>query len=71
MRALEARGMRVSIPNPKFIDFKFGQDYGQGREPVKILGDDLQSVHHFKCFGSSVEETGGMTTVTNRYTHGK
>ena len=49
-RVLEDRGVRVSIPNPRCIDFKFGQDYGQGREPVKILG------------GSSVEESGGITT---------
>ena len=32
------------------------------REPVKILGEELQRVHHFKYFGSSVEDTGGMTT---------
>ena len=31
---------------------------GQGREPDKILGEEL----HFKYIGSSVEETGGMTT---------
>ena len=25
--------MRISRANPQFIDFKFGQDNGQGREP--------------------------------------
>ena len=39
-------GMRISRPKTQFIDFKFGQDNGKGREPV----------------GSSVEDTGGMTT---------
>ena len=34
----------------------------QGREPVKILGEELQRVHHFKYLGSSVDDTGGMTT---------
>ena len=47
--------MRTSIPKKQFIDFKFGQDNGQGREPVKILGEELQRVHHFKYLGSSVE----------------
>ena len=57
-RALEDRGMKISRPNTQFIDFKFGQ----GREPVKIIGEELQRVHHFKYLGSSVEETGGMAT---------
>ena len=61
-RALEDRAMRISRPKTQFIDFQFGQDNGQGREPVKILREELQIVHHFKYLGSSVEETGGMTT---------
>ena len=60
-RALEDRDMRISRPKTQFIYFKFGQDNGQGREPVKILGEELQRVHHFKYIGSSVEDTGGMT----------
>ena len=51
--------MRISRPKTQLIDFKFGQDNGQGRE---LLGKELQRVHHFKYIGSSVEETGGMTT---------
>ena len=62
MRALEDRGMRISRPKTQFIDFKFGQGNGQGREPVKILGEELQRVHRFKYLGASVEETEGMTT---------
>ena len=54
--------MRISRPKSQFIDCKFGQDNGQGREPVKIIGEELQRVHHFKYLSSSVEETGGMTT---------
>ena len=50
--------MRISRPKTQFIDFKFGQDNGQGREPVKMLGEELQRVHHFKYLGSSVRETG-------------
>ena len=61
-RALDDRGMRISRPKTQFIDFKFGQDNCQGREPVKILREELQRVHHFKHLGSSVEETGCMTT---------
>ena len=39
-----------------------GQDNGHGREPVKIIGEELQQVHHLRYIGSSLEETGGMTT---------
>ena len=61
-KALEERGMRISRANIQFMDFNFGQDNVQEREAVKILGEELQRVHHFKYLGSSVEETGGMTT---------
>ena len=54
--------MKISRAKTQFKDFKCGQDNGQGREPVKILGEELQRVHPFKYLGSSVEETGGMTT---------
>ena len=41
-------------------------------EPVKILGEELQRVHHFKYLGSSVEETGGRATeITQRVQHGE
>ena len=39
-RALEDRGMRISRPKTQFTDFKFGQDNGQGRESVKIPGEE-------------------------------
>ena len=61
-RSLEDRGMRISRPKTQFIAFKFGQDNGQGREPVKIPGEELQRVHRFKHLGQSVEEKGGMAT---------
>ena len=54
--------MRISRPKSQFIGCIFGQDNGQGREPVKIILVELHRVHHFKYIGSSVEETGGMTT---------
>ena len=66
-KALEDRGMRISRPKTQFMDFNFEKDNGQEREPVKILGEVLQRVHHFKYLGSSVEETGGMATeITQR-----
>ena len=34
----------------------------QGRDPVKILGEEVQRAHHFKYICSSVEETGDMAT---------
>ena len=59
--------MRISIPKTQSMAFTFGQDNGQGREPVKILGEELHRVNHFKDLGSSVEETGGMATeITHR-----
>ena len=61
-KALENRGMRISRPTIQTIDFKFGQDNGKGREPVKILWDELHRVHHFKYIGTSAEETGVMAT---------
>ena len=39
-RVLEERGMRISRPKIQFMDFNFGQDNGQGREPIKILGEE-------------------------------
>ena len=66
-RALEDRWMMISRPKTQCMEFNFGQDNGQGRELVKILGEELQRVHHFKYLGSSMEETGGMTTeITQR-----
>ena len=61
-RALEDRGMGISRPKTQFMAFKFGQDNGQGREPVTILGEELQRVHRFKYIGARLEETGGMAT---------
>ena len=34
--------MRISRPNNQFMDFTFGRDNGQGREPVKILGENYK-----------------------------
>ena len=58
--------MRISRPKTQFIDFKFGQDNGQGRKPVNVLREELQRVHHFKYLGSSVDETGAMTTYISQ-----
>ena len=59
--------MRISIPKTQFMDFNFGQDNGQEREPVKIPGEELQRVHHFNYLGSNLEEIGGRATeITQR-----
>ena len=52
-KALEERGMKIIRPKTQFMDFNFGQNNGQEREPVKILGEELQRVHHFKYLGQA------------------
>ena len=61
MRALEDRGMRISRPKTQFIDFKCGQDNGQGREPVKIRGEELQRVSRFKRGGDRRHDNRNFT----------
>ena len=66
-RALEDRGTRINRPKTKLIDFNLDRIMlrimaKEESRSVKILGEELQRVHHFKYPGSSVEETGGMTT---------
>ena len=62
-KALEERGMRVSRPKTQFIDFSFEQNNAQGnRTQVKILGEEVERVTHFKYLGTSIEEEGGMET---------
>ena len=59
--------MRISRPKTQSMDFNLGQDNGQGREPVTILGEELRRLNRCKYIGSSVEETGGMATeITQR-----
>ena len=54
--------MRVSRPKTQSIDFKFGQDNGQGREPVKILGEELHRVHNFFVYRFKRGGDRGMAT---------
>ena len=35
-KALDERGVRISRPRTQFMDFNFGQDNDQEREPVKM-----------------------------------
>ena len=66
-KSLEERGMRVSRPKTQFMDFNFEQSQQGNREPVKILGEELERVTHFKYLGTSMEEEGGMETeITKR-----
>ena len=44
------------------MDFAFEQyEYGN-REPMKIIGEELESVTHFKFLGTSTEEEGCVET---------
>ena len=61
-KALEERGMRVSRPKTQFMDFSFEQNAQGNRTQVKILGEDVERVTHFKYLGTSIEEEGGMET---------
>ena len=54
--------MRIGRHKTLSIDFTCGQDNGQEREPVEILGEELQIVQHLKYLGSGVGETGYRTT---------
>ena len=59
---LEERGMRVSRPKTQFMDFSFEQNAQGNRPQVKILGEEVERVTHFKYLGTSIEEEGGMET---------
>ena len=61
-KALEERGMRVSRPKTQFMDFSLGQNAQGNRPQVKILGEEVERVTHFKYLGVSIEEEGGMET---------
>ena len=66
-KSLEERGMRVSRPKTQFMDFNFEQNQQGNREPVNILGEELEIVTHFKYLGTSMEEECGMeTAITKR-----
>ena len=65
--SLEERGMRLSRPKTQFMDFNFEKNQQGNREPVKILGEELERVTHFKYLGTSMEEEGGMETEIAKY----
>ena len=50
-KALEERGMRVSRPKTQFMDFSFEQNAQGIRPQVKILGEEVERVTHFKYPG--------------------
>ena len=68
-KSLEGRGMRVSRLKTQFRDFNHYCEQNQqgNREPVNILGEELERVTRFKYLGTSIEEEGGMETeITKR-----
>ena len=49
--------MRVSRLQTQFMDFAVGQnEYKGNREPMKIIGEELERVRNFKCLGTSKED---------------
>ena len=55
-KALEERGMRVSRPKTQFMNFSFGQNAQGNRPQVKIIGEEVERVTHFKYLGTSIDE---------------
>ena len=53
-KALEERGLRVSRPKTQFIDFSFEQNAQGNRTQVKMLGEEVERVTHFKYLGTSI-----------------
>ena len=53
-KSLEERGMRISRPKTQFMDFNFEKNQQGNREPVNILGEELERVTHFKYLGPSI-----------------
>ena len=49
------------------MDFNFEQSQQGNREPVNILGEELERVTHFKYLGTSMEEEGGMETEITKW----
>ena len=54
--------MRVSRPKTQFMEFSFEQNDQGNRPQLKILGEEVERVTHFKYLGTSIEEEGGMET---------
>ena len=46
----------------QFMDFSFEQNAQGNRPQIKILGEEVERVTHFKYLGTSIEEEGGMET---------
>ena len=58
-RALEERGMRVSRKTPHFVDFSFEQNAQGNRPQVKILGEEVERVTHFKYLETEIAKRVG------------
>ena len=48
--------MTVSRLKTLFMDFTLRQNVSGNREPIKIIGEELERVTHLKCLGMSTEE---------------
>ena len=59
--------INMKFPDPLLdtLTLLFGQNNADGREPVNIPGEQLQTVNRFKHLGSSVDK-GGVAKITQR-----
>ena len=46
----------------QFMDFALRQNESGNREPMKIIGEELERVTHFKFLGTSTEEECSVET---------
>ena len=54
--------MRVSRLKTQLMDFAFEKNEYGNRKPMKIIGEELERVTHFKCLETSTEEECCMAT---------
>ena len=48
--------MRVSWLKTQFMDFSLRQNESENREPMRIIGEELERVTQNKCLGMNTEE---------------
>ena len=58
--------MRINIPKTQFVDFKFRQDNGQGREPIK--GSRGRATKSASCYVCRFKRGGDRRHGNRNYT---
>ena len=54
--------MRVGRLKTQLMDLDFEQNEQVNRKPIKMIGEELERITHFKCLGKSTEEECCMAT---------